>query len=73
MTDSTPIVPFGGLHGSGNDKTQFELIVELERDLAAAQEENTKFREELQIAVDRLTRASGDLAVYANEAKKVLP
>jgi hypothetical protein len=37
MTDSTSIVPFGGLHGSGNDKTQFERIVELEHDLAAAQ------------------------------------
>lgn len=36
--DPTPSVPFGGLHGSGNDKTQFERIVQLERDLAAAQE-----------------------------------
>lgn len=35
MADSTPIVPFGGLHGSGNDKTQFERIVDLERELAA--------------------------------------
>mgnify|MGYP000996624326 CR=1 FL=1 len=38
MTDSTPIVPFGGLHGSGNDKPQFEIIAALKRELAAAKE-----------------------------------
>ena len=36
--DSTPIVPFGGYDGIGNDKTQFQRIVELERALAAARE-----------------------------------
>ena len=49
--DSTPIVPFGGLHGSGNDKTQFERIVELERDLAARDAELRYVRETLDKAL----------------------
>ncbi len=49
--DSTPIVPFGGLHGSGNDKTQFERIVELERELAARDAELRYVRETLDKAL----------------------
>ena len=55
--DPTPSVPFGGLHGSGNDKTQFERIVQLERDLAAAQE-RIKSLEEHSEAIARTSAAA---------------
>jgi len=50
MTDSAQITPFGGLHGSGNDKTQFERIAELERDLSAAREWREAVLNELIVA-----------------------
>lgn len=65
--DLIPVVPFGGLHGSGNDKTQFERIAELERDLAALKAELASVKAErdaLKRVHDDIMQAVGECGSY---------